>query len=310
MLPWGVGEDQTSVTINKLTAYEGFCLERSMSTSGTACIAAQLKEVIGSGLTNKPREIGLTAVLDKGLGLRAMHDLVELGGSYIDIVKFGWGTSVLYPLQTLMDKMTLLRAAGIAVCPGGTLLEIAWANARIEAFFAFAEEAGFTTIEVSDGTYNMPRRVKLALIAHAARLGFRVVSEVGKKNPEDDVRLTSAQRVALVRQELEAGAWKVIIEGRESGTVGIYDARGVVQGELADALVAALGVISLVFEAPQKSQQVWLIQRYGAQVNFGNIPPEEVLSVATLRCGLRSDTAMPALPEVLQEEEWTAPLRP
>jgi len=146
MLPWGVGEDQTSVTINKLTAYEGFCLERSMSTSGTACIAAQLKEVIGSGLTNKPREIGLTAVLDKGLGLRAMHDLVELGGSYIDIVKFGWGTSVLYPLQTLMDKITLLRAAGIAVCPGGTLLEIAWANSRTEAFFAFAEEAGFTTI--------------------------------------------------------------------------------------------------------------------------------------------------------------------
>ena len=117
-----------------------------MSTSGTACIAAQLKEVIGSGLTNKPREIGLTAVLDKGLGLRAMHDLVELGGSYIDIVKFGWGTSVLYPLQTLMDKITLLRAAGIAVCPGGTLLEIAWANSRTEAFFAFAEEAGFTTI--------------------------------------------------------------------------------------------------------------------------------------------------------------------
>jgi phosphosulfolactate synthase len=306
MLPWGVGKDNSRH--HTLTAYEGFFLERSMYTSGTACRADQLKEVIGSGLTNKPREIGLTAVLDKGLGLRALHDLVELGGSYIDIVKFGWGTSVLYPPQTLMAKIALLRAAGIAVCPGGTLLEIAWANARTEAFFAFAEEAGFTTIEVSDGTYDVPRRVKLALIAHAARLGFRVVSEVGKKNPEDDVRLSSAQRVALVRQELEAGAWKVIVEGRESGTVGIYDARGVVQGELADALVAALGVISLVFEAPQKSQQVWLIQRYGAQVNFGNIPPEEVLSLTTLRCGLRSDTAMPALPEVLQEEEWTAPL--
>jgi phosphosulfolactate synthase len=277
-----------------------------MYTSGTSSRAEQLKEVIGSGLTHKPREIGLTAVLDKGLGLRAMHDLVELSGPYIDTVKFGWGTSVLYPPQTLMDKITLLRAAGIAVCPGGTLLEIAWANARTEAFFAFAEEVGFTTIEVSDGTYDMPRGVKLGLIAHAARLGFRVVSEVGKKNPEDDVRLTSAQRVALVRQELEAGAWKVIVEGRESGTVGIYDARGAVLGELADALVAAVGVASLVFEAPQKSQQVWLIQRYGAEVNFGNIPPAEVLSVATLRCGLRSDTARPALPAVLQEE-WTGP---
>ena len=101
-----------------------------MYTSGTSSIAEQLKEVIGSGLTHKPREIGLTAVLDKGLGLRAMHDLVELSGPYIDTVKFGWGTSVLYPPQTLMDKITLLRTAGIAVCPGGTLLEIAWANAR------------------------------------------------------------------------------------------------------------------------------------------------------------------------------------
>jgi phosphosulfolactate synthase len=297
-----------SVTRN-VTAYEGFFLEIRMYTSGISCIADQLKEVMGSELTNKPRATGLTAVLDKGLGLRAMHDLVELSGPYIDVVKLGWGTSVLYPPQTLMDKIALLRAAGIAVCPGGTLLEIAWANARTEAFFAFAEEVGFTTIEVSDGTYDVPRRVKLALIAYAARFGFRVVSEIGKKNPADDVRLTSTQRVAMVRQELEAGAWKVIVEGRESGTVGIYDARGAVHGELADALVAALGVTSLVFEAPQKSQQVWLIQRYGAQVNFGNIPPEEVLSVATLRCGLRSDTAMPALPEVLHEEEWTAPLR-
>jgi phosphosulfolactate synthase len=307
MLPWGVGKE--NIRHHQLTACEGFCLERSMSTSGTSCIAAQLKEVIGSGLTNKPREIGLTAVLDKGLGLRAMHDLIELSGSYIDVVKFGWGTSVLYPPQTLMDKIALVRAAGIAVCPGGTLLELAWANARTEAFFAFAEDVGFTTIEVSDGTYNMPRHVKLALIERAVRLGFRVVSEVGKKNPENDAQLTSVQRVAMVRQELEAGAWKVIVEGRESGTVGIYDAHGAVQGELADALVAALGVTSLVFEAPQKSQQVWLIQRYGAQVNFGNIPPEEVLSLTTLRCGLRSDTAMPALPEVLQEEAWAVPLR-
>ena len=265
----------------------------------------ELTDIITAGLTAKPRDTGLTAVLDKGLGLRALHDLVELVGPYIDVVKFGWGTSVLYPSQTLVDKIALLRAAEIAVCPGGTLLEIAWANARTEAFFAFAEGMGFTTIEVSDGTYAMPRCAKLGLIAHAARLGFRVVSEIGKKNPEDDARLTSAQRVALVRQELEAGAWKVIVEGRESGTVGIYDAHGAVQGDLADELVAALGVTSLVFEAPQKSQQVWLLRHYGAQVNFGNIPPEEVLSVATLRCGLRSDTARPALPEVLQDEAWT-----
>ena len=112
----------------------------------------------------------------------------------------------------------------------------------------------------------MPRRVKLALIAYAARLGFRVVSEVGKKNPEDDVRLIPTAG-GPGASGTRAGAWKVIVEGRESGTVGIYDARGAVLGELADALVAAVGVTSLVFEAPQKSQQVWLIQRYGAEVN-------------------------------------------
>jgi phosphosulfolactate synthase len=270
-------------------------------------ISAHLAELAASGLTARPRETGLTSVLDKGMGLHAIRDLVALAGAYIDVVKLGWGTSVLYPPQVLAEKIALLRDAGIAVCPGGTLLEIAWAQGRTEAFFAFALEAGFSAIEVSDGTYTLPTRAKLALIEHAARLGFRVVSEVGKKLPEADAQLTLAQRIAMVRQELAAGAWKVILEGRESGTVGIYDARGAVQDDLADALVAALGVTSLVFEAPQKSQQVWLLRHYGAQVNFGNVPPEEVLSVATLRCGLRSDTARPVSPEVLadlQEQAW------
>ena len=273
-------------------------------------ISQHLAELTTPELTAKPRETGLTSVLDKGLGLHATRDLVALAGSYIDVVKLGWGTSVLYPPQVLADKLALLRQAGIAVCPGGTLLEIAWAQARTEAFFAFALETGFTAIEVSDGTYALPTRAKLALIERAAHLGFRVVSEVGKKLPEADAKLTLAHRIAMVRQELAAGAWKVILEGRESGTVGIYNARGVVQDDVADALVAELGVTSLVFEAPQKSQQIWLLRHYGPQVNFGNVPPEEVLSVATLRCGLRADTAKPVCPgglEDLQEQKWAAP---
>lgn len=262
-------------------------------------------ELTGLRLPAKPREVGLTSVLDKGLGLHALQDLVELMHPYIDVVKLGWGTSALYPWRVLVNKIALLRAAGIAVCPGGTLLEIAWAQARIEAFFAFARDAGFTTIEVSDGTYAIPRRVKLALIERAARLGFCVVSEVGKKSPVEDAKLTPRQRVGCVRQELEAGAWKVILEGRESGTVGIYDAAGTVQDDLVQRLVTAFGGLPLIFEAPQKAQQVWLMQHYGALVNLGNVPPEEVVSVATLRCGLRSDTARPVLPEVLQAcTEW------
>jgi phosphosulfolactate synthase len=228
-----------------------------------------------------------------------MQDLVELMHPYIDVVKLGWGTSALYPPRLLVNKIALLRSAGIAVCPGGTLLEIAWAQARTEAFFAFARDVGFSTIEISDGTYAIPRRVKLALIARAARLGFCVVSEVGKKSPAEDAKLTPRQRMDCVRQELEAGAWKVILEGRESGTVGIYDAAGAVQDDLVEMLVMTFGVLPLIFEAPQKSQQVWLMQHYGALVNLGNVSPEEVVAVATLRCGLRSDTARPALSEVL-----------
>jgi phosphosulfolactate synthase len=266
-----------------------------------------LTELTGLHLPAKPREVGLTCVLDKGLGRHAMQDLVELMHPYIDVIKLGWGTSALYPLHLLVNKVALLRSAGIAVCPGGTLLEIAWAQARTEAFFAFARDVGFTTIEVSDGTYAMPRRAKLDLIERAARLGFCVLSEVGKKSPAEDAKLTPRQRVECIRQELEAGAWKVILEGRESGTVGIYDAAGKVQDDLVETLVTAFGVLALIFEAPQKSQQVWLMQHYGALVNLGNVPPEEVVSVTTLRYGLRSDTASAALPEVLQgsaEQEW------
>jgi phosphosulfolactate synthase (CoM biosynthesis protein A) len=266
-----------------------------------------LSELSGLNLPVKPREVGLTSVLDKGLGLHAMQDLVELAGPYIDVVKLGWGTAALYPASILASKIALLRSADIAVCPGGTLLEIAWAQARIEAFFAFAKAAGFTAVEVSDGTYAIPQRDKLALIARAARLGFRVVSEVGKKSPEEDAKLTPEQRVDLIRQELDAGAWKVILEGRESGTVGIYNTQGTVQSDLVDLLVAEFGVTSLIFEAPQKSQQVWLMRHYGSLVNLGNVPPEEVVSVATLRYGLRSDTVRPVFPDVLHASaalEW------
>ncbi len=263
--------------------------------------------------TARPRTMGITSVLDKGLGLHAMRDLLDLAGPSIDVVKLGWGTSALYPPRVLADKLSLLRAAGVAVCPGGTLLEIAWAQGQTQAFFDFAQDAGFTTVEVSDGTYDIPRRVKLELIEHAARLGFCVVSEVGKKAPEEDAQLTPAQRLALVREEREAGAWKVIVEGRESGTVGIYDASGAVHSDLADLLVAECGLAALIFEAPHKAQQIWLMRRYGPLVNLGNVPADEVVSVATLRHGLRSDTARPARQAVLAdalEPAWlaTAPL--
>lgn len=258
-----------------------------------------LPELAAPLASPRPRQTGITSVLDKGLGFQALQDLVDLAGSFVDLVKLGWGTSALYPPEVLAKKIALLRGADVAVCPGGTLLEIAWARAQTDAFFGFAQDVGFTDIEVSDGTYCIPTRTKLELIERAARLGFRVVSEVGKKASEDDARLTLAARVAMVHQELDAGAWKVIIEGRESGTVGIYDAHGTVQAKLVDALIGRIGLAALVFEAPLKSQQIWLLRRFGPEVSFGNVPPDEVLSLATLRCGLRSDTAGPARPDVL-----------
>ena len=238
----------------------------------------------------KPRDAGFTMVLDKNLGLSGLQDLLESGAAFIDLVKLGWGTSAVQDEHFIQRKCAMLRQFDVMVCPGGTLTELAWLQGQTAAYLRRAAALGFTCIEVSDGTVPMPEQAKLDLIRQALDAGFRVLSEVGSKLSEEDKRITLDQRVAHIEAELDAGAWKVILEARESGTQGIFDSAGVAQLDMLQALTARIDPARLVFEAPLRSQQTELILTLGNEVNLGNIAPADVVPLETLRLGLRSDT--------------------
>lgn len=240
----------------------------------------------------RPRTTGITHVIDSGIGIASVADVLASAGRWVDIWKVGWGTG--YLDATLDAKIALLRAAGIEVCLGGTLLEIAWSQGRDAECLAWAAECGFTCVEVSRGTVEMSLREKAGLVARAAR-GFTVLAEVGSKAPGE----TDAARrwPAECRADLDAGARLVVTEGRQSGTVGTFDERGRVRPDVVEAVAAAVGVQRVVFEAPRPAQQAWFVRRFGPDVNLGNVAPGDVLGAETLRLGLRSDTAAPANPE-------------
>jgi len=233
----------------------------------------------------KPRERGVTHVMDKGLTTVAARGLIETAGSYVDIVKLGWGTS--YVIQNLDEKLALYSELGVEVVCGGTLLEAAEARGRIDAYRSWLTARGMTCVEISDGTLDMTRQRKLELIGLFAR-DFRVLSEVGSKDAERV--FAPYQWVEWIQEELAAGAWKVIGEARESGTAGLYRKDGEVRTGLIDEIHHSIGIDAMLWEAPQKAQQAWFIKEFGADVNLGNIPPEEVIPLETLRRGLRSDT--------------------
>jgi phosphosulfolactate synthase len=236
--------------------------------------------------SEKPREIGLTHVLDPGAGLASTEDLLASAAAYIDIWKIGWGTA--YVDQALDAKLALLTGHDVPACLGGTLLEIAWAQGKASDCLAWAAAAGFSHVEVSRGTVSMTVRHKRELIEHAAR-DFVVLAEVGSKAPGEQFAARRWPVEAL--SDLDAGATLVVTEGRQSGTVGTFDAAGRVRLDVVEAMVGAVGVERVVFEAPRSDQQAWFIRRFGPQVNLGNVALADVLSVETLRLGLRSDTA-------------------
>ncbi|MCE3552695.1 phosphosulfolactate synthase [Pseudonocardia sp. RS11V-5] len=237
----------------------------------------------------KPRTTGLTHVLDPGAGVRTVADLLSSAAAHIDIWKVGWGTA--YVDAGLDAKIALLRRQGIAVCLGGTMLEIAWAQDRAERCLAWAAGAGFDHVEVSRGTVPMSLQDKGRLIALAARR-FTVLAEVGSKAPGDQQAARTWPHECL--RDLDAGAALVVTEGRQSGTVGTFDSAGRVRPDVVEAVVSAVDPSRVVFEAPRSTQQAWFVRRFGPDVNLGNVGLGEVLSVETLRLGLRSDTA--ALP--------------
>ncbi len=233
----------------------------------------------------KPRNVGLTHVMDKGLGLADIRSMVEMSGGFIDIVKLGWGTS--YVTGKLREKLDLYSSLGIPVVCGGTLLEVAEARGRINEYRQWLSTQGFACVEVSDGTIDMPRERKLELISMFAE-DFQVLSEVGSKDAEEI--FAPYQWVEWIKEEQAAGAWKVITEARESGTAGIFRTSGEVRSGLIDEIAHEIDISNLLFEAPQKAQQAWFIKHLGPDVNLGNIPPDEVIPLETLRRGLRSDT--------------------
>ncbi len=237
------------------------------------------------GRPAKPRSVGITHVLDKGLPARELDGVLESCGAYIDIWKFGWGTAYLDP--GVEAKLECLAAHGILGCVGGTLLEVAWSQGRVEEFLAWAAGVGFPCVEVSRGAAPMRPDEKYDLIRMATGT-FTVLSEVGAKSAFE--QMPCVDWADEVSGDLVAGARWVLTEGRESGTVGTYDAAGNVREDVVAAVLDAGGVDRVVFEAPLKDQQVWFIQHYGAGVNLANIPVAEVLGVETLRLGLRADT--------------------
>lgn len=239
----------------------------------------------------KPRTKGITTLLDKGLGYYAALDLVEQAADYIDLVKLGWGTTRLISEEAVRRKIELYVSNHIAVSNGGTLLEIAYQSGKSEEFFESAHRLGFNAIEVSNGVVPIAWKAKQQLIAEAKARGFGVFSEVGKKDPREDARLTMAERIEEAQRDMEAGASKIIIEAREGGKgLGIYDDCGGVKEDMLASLVSAIGADNIIFEAPEKNQQTYLILHLGINVNLGNIRPDDVIPLETLRRGLRGDT--------------------
>src|SRR5437867_9232459 len=233
----------------------------------------------------KPRTEGLTHVIDKGLNLREIEGLFDTAGQYVDIVKLGWGTS--YVTNNLEKKIALYRSFETPVVCGGTLFEAVYARGKLDEFKRWLVDQRFSHVEISDGTLEIPRERKLELIREFAR-DFTVLSEVGSKDA--DVVYAPYQWVEWIKEELEAGAWKVITEARETGTAGIFRRDGDMRTGLIDEIAHEISISDLIFEAPTKASQAWFVKHFGPNVNLGNIPPEEVSPLETLRLGLRGDT--------------------
>lgn len=224
-------------------------------------------------------------MIDRGLSIAEVEGLLEVAGACVDIVKLGWGTALVS--ANLKPKLERYAAHGIPVVLGGTLTEIAIRQGRVDGLIAWLRELGLRHVEISDGTVALEPEYKHALIERLSS-EFVVFAEVGNKDA--DFIMAPYVWVEQIQRDLEAGAWKVITEARESGTAGIYRADGEPRTGLIDEIAHAIEPDKLLFEAPLRPQQVWLLKRFGTECNLGNIAADDVLSLETLRLGLRSDT--------------------
>jgi len=235
--------------------------------------------------TAKPRENGMTMIMDKGLSLRQAEDLVDGSGPMVDLVKLGFGSSYITP--NLDKKIKIYREAGIPVYFGGTLWEAFVARKKFNEYLKVLDKFKMTHAEISDGSITLPHDEKLEYIRKLSK-HVTVITEVGSK--EEGIIIHPNKWIEMISKELEAGAWKVIAEARESGTVGIFRPSGKAHVVLINKIVAKIKPEKIIWEAPTKAGQIYFIKLLGANVNLGNISPNEVIAVESLRLGLRSDT--------------------
>lgn len=239
----------------------------------------------------KPRQKGITMVLDKGLGLETAESLMNISGDYVDYLKFGWGTSIVHEQEIIKEKVAMYKSHNITPYTGGTLFELAYMNDKLEEFFQEAHNLGFEAIEVSDGSTTISHDKKLDCIESAKKDGFEVLSEVGKKDPGLDKELSLDERIEYMQAELDSGSSLIIVEAREGGkNIGIYDKSGNAKEDEIDYILDNFNGDKILWEAPNKDQQVFFILKLGNDVNLGNVSTDDITSLETLRRGLRGDT--------------------
>ncbi len=242
--------------------------------------------------TVKPRTSGVTMMMDKGLSLRETENFIEASGHLTDIIKFGFGTS--YVTKNLTEKIKLYQDAGIKPYFGGTLFEVFYARGQFEDYLRVLDKFNLDLAEISDGSIIINHDEKCELIQRMSK-DRTVLSEVGSK--DSGILISPARWIKMMSTELEAGSWKVIAEGRESGNVGVFRPNGTAHTMLINRIIAKVNPNDILWEAPQKNQQVWFIKLFGANVNLGNIAPNEMIPLECLRLGLRGDTFFDFLPE-------------
>lgn len=237
--------------------------------------------------TEKPRRHGISNLVDNGYGLKRIEDALEICHPFVDVAKLGWASA--YVTNCLREKVELYARFGVRACLGGMMFEIAWWQGQAEAYHAFMQKYGIDMVEVSNGSLPILETDKVRMIEYFAEKGYTVLSEVGSKDVS--VQTPPEQWIACIKDELAAGAWKVIMEGRADASAGIYSSTGDVRDDLIESVLeAGIDPNDLIFEAPHKRQVSYFVKRIGANVNLGNIPLEEALNVETLRRGLRGDT--------------------
>ena len=248
-------------------------------------------EFLSKNREEKPRSKGITMVLDKGLGLETAESLMNISGEYVDYLKFGWGTSIVHEQDIIKAKVEMYKEHQITPYTGGTLFELAYVNDKLPEFFEEAHNLGFPAIEISDGSTNIHHNDKLNCIKRAKQEGFEVLSEVGKKDPNLDKELTLDERIQYMQEELDAGSSLIIVEAREGGkNIGIFDKSGNAKEDEIDYILDNIDSDKILWEAPNKDQQVFFILKLGNTVNLGNVSSDDITSLETLRRGLRGDT--------------------